>query len=131
MFLNKYGLAKHVECLHITDEHICSHCGEKFHLKIKLKNHTATVHGRQTGEVKIDCTQCEKVEIICFHCGKMFLDENRLARHVEFWHETGEHICVECGEKFILKGKLKNHTATKHGKQAVWRWLVPSVIKCF
>ena len=66
----------------------------------------------------VSCSMCEKVEIICAQCGKIFLDENRLTRHVELWHETGEYNCMECGEKFILKEKLKNHTATKHGKQA-------------
>lgn len=94
-FLSMTALRNHVNFFHseYIEEHPCLNCGKIFPSRMKMQQHTKTVH--------------EAGSYLCEECNKIYATPASLKKHFLKNH-TGKIPCTECG-KLFAKGSLKQH----------------------
>ena len=94
LFESEVQLRIHAES-HITNILDCSQCEEKFDNAEKLKKHNEDHIKMRSVNTNIEENKCNK-------CGRIFLENNDLNKHLE-------HICTKCLETFCKESELKKH----------------------
>ncbi|KAF8566208.1 hypothetical protein P879_05198 [Paragonimus westermani] len=90
------------DCADVKGEFLCSSCNRTFPQKALLIKHRI-MH--------------EEPKHTCETCGRCFVREDKLKRHIMSIHTTEKpHICGICGKAFSRKDKLKDHL--KHHERA-------------
>ncbi|KAF7257033.1 hypothetical protein EG68_06151 [Paragonimus skrjabini miyazakii] len=90
------------DCADVKGEFLCSSCNRTFPQKALLIKHRI-MH--------------EEPKHTCETCGRCFVREDKLKRHIMSIHTTEKpHICSICGKAFSRKDKLKDHL--KHHERA-------------
>ncbi|XP_033726236.1 protein suppressor of hairy wing-like [Pecten maximus] len=87
--------------------HQCNTCGKKLDTLLRLKIHEK-VHSSG--------------QYVCNVCGKCYLQERVLLRHVNQMHKNKIIPCTECEEMFKSQRQRDEHLAIKHN--------IPAVLKC-
>ncbi|OWF39417.1 zinc finger protein 62 homolog [Mizuhopecten yessoensis] len=84
----------------------CELCGKVFRTALRLKLHRK-VH--------------DSGQYVCSVCGKIFLHEQNLSRHILQKHTNKRYPCTECQEMFKTIRQRNEHLAIKHSLPAVLR----------
>ncbi|XP_022325323.2 uncharacterized protein LOC111125623 isoform X2 [Crassostrea virginica] len=104
-YINEIGLKSHVEVVHNGKRLKCQECNKEFCRKPALKRHQLSKHMNMLNHT-------------CMYCGKKFVSNNCMQKHMRV--HTGEkpYECEYCGEKFNHNVSRKNHIRKAHpGKE--------------
>ncbi|KAK2151964.1 hypothetical protein LSH36_344g02035 [Paralvinella palmiformis] len=115
-FASQQQLNRHVRLVH-NDALFNCHCNYQCGSRKELIKHQQEVHGTQ---VMDDCLQCEI-------CGKAFLCEHNLKRHMKKEHDSVH--CDQCKSSFMTEHLLEQHKQHVHGKPRVGCELCPKTYK--
>jgi len=129
----KSTLRQHIFNMHTERSLSCEQCGYKSALKSQLNQHKRKVHGVANLPCKYEgCTRmfvqdCDVNDHMkrthptglfnCHQCGKQFLNEEKLKRHIKMHNIDTEGLpCSMCPQRFITKQKLREHINTHTGE---------------
>ena len=116
-FATEEYLQKHVRRMHVghlsPDQIHCFTCFEQFSKRCQLKEHTLSVHDKES---KYDCDLCEfcfmSSQALHHHKINMHCEENgKLVNRVD-----GKYSCPQCGIKYKYNSTLKLHIEAVHDK---------------
>ncbi|XP_066254698.1 zinc finger protein ZFP2-like isoform X10 [Euwallacea similis] len=125
-FLGNFYLKKHMIVHSEERPHQCPACGKRFKHQRVLDYHFKTLHGDESHE-KHPCDICGKIfsnrrncdihrkrhlkqyTVYCEHCGKGFLNNFYLNKHLNAKHYGKRHICDVCGASIGDKSNMRNH----------------------
>lgn len=131
---NQYYLTNHKAYKHDSNVVTCEFCAEQFPGRLKMMMHRRRAH---INAGKKQCPYCgssfsqlwrhiktmhtdDKDKLYnCEHCGKGFVDNNRMQAHLRSAH-TGEKpfACrYMCGAACAEAGNRKKHEVTRHGRE--------------
>jgi len=112
---------------HKCSEYRCHVCGEVFSTLSDLGGHqyVHSVQKQKTTEKYYCCSTCKSsfsnLEALqhhkettthnyaCLHCGKSFLIERFLRRHLKTHSASARFVCEDCGKAFKTEQYLANH----------------------
>ncbi|XP_034947032.1 zinc finger protein 341-like [Chelonus insularis] len=112
---------------HKRSEYRCHVCGEMFHTlsDLGLHQYVHSVRKQKTTEKYYCCTTCKSSfsnlealqhhtettthDYACPHCGKSFLIERFLRRHLKTHVSAARFTCEDCGKAFKTEQYLANH----------------------
>lgn len=125
-FLGEFSLKKHM-IVHSDERPLqCTACGKTFKHQRVLDYHFKTLH-TEDKLVKLPCDLCDKMftnkrnlemhrkrhlkqfEVFCERCGKGFLNNFYLNKHIDSKHYGKKHVCDVCGARISDKGNMRNH----------------------
>ncbi|XP_058801025.1 zinc finger protein 341-like isoform X2 [Phymastichus coffea] len=112
---------------HKRSEYRCHVCGETFNTlsDLGLHQYTHSVQKQKTSEKYYCCSVCKSSfsnlealqhhtettthDYACPHCGKSFLIERFLRRHLKTHASSARFACEDCGKAFKTEQYLANH----------------------
>ncbi|KAJ8684106.1 hypothetical protein QAD02_019898 [Eretmocerus hayati] len=112
---------------HKRAEYRCHICGEAFNTltDLGLHQYTHSIQKQKTTEKYYCCSVCKSSfsnlealqhhtettthDYACPHCGKSFLIERFLRRHLKTHASSARFVCGECGKAFKTEQYLANH----------------------
>jgi len=104
-FKSQGAVTRHIDCFHLKIRKFkCDICEHGFNSKYDLQRHKAVIHKDVEGK---------EPDIMCPTCGKMFMFQLQLSRHIKFTHEAKKDlICEQCppgkSEKYTRVRLLKH-----------------------
>lgn len=126
MFSELQEFVEH-SCNHERSEYRCHVCGEVFSTLLDLSRHqyVHSVQKQKTTEKYYCCSVCKSSfsnlealqhhqettthDYACLHCGKSFLIERFLRRHLKTHSASARFACEDCGKAFKTEQYLANH----------------------
>ncbi|XP_062537935.1 transcription factor grauzone-like [Armigeres subalbatus] len=99
-FKSDYARNKHVAEMHPTDDAIkyqCERCPKVFIREIKFRQHMQ------------DHEDCDKDQIKCEYCGKLYKSRHILYMHVRNKHQAPRYVCDICAKPFFMRSEFNKH----------------------
>ncbi|XP_026675847.1 zinc finger protein 226-like [Diaphorina citri] len=102
-FYRNFDLQEHINTHTGNKPYQCQICNKSFGTRRNYRLHLKR-HKRSAGQLKPeDIHECKI-------CHKIFLENSRLTRHMNFTHGDKCHVCKVCGAK--IKSSMKRHMLT-------------------
>ncbi|XP_072375670.1 zinc finger protein 711-like isoform X2 [Diabrotica undecimpunctata] len=122
-FKHKGHLNRHLEG-HFTQgskNYKCDKCPNSYQRRESLHLHLRICHNNENltqSLIKLRQKRLKKI-VECEYCGKKYIRNNCLLRHIKQFHESQRYICYLCDRSYKRKDDLKEHIAKCRRKKTV------------